>query len=102
MYKYFLAIVLLTALFSSCSRRKLDCDNAQVCYKNVGTDTINYCFGGCNIYSEKLLPGCTACEQIGSVHSTATVTDGKTSMFTSDHGNFIIDVDACYKEKILR
>lgn len=96
--KYFILIIsLLSIIFINCSKEKLDCDNAQICVKNVGQDTIYYCWG-CNIPTEILLSGGKTCADLGPVDADKDEFIVQVD-FMSDHGNYIIETQDCYTEK---
>ena len=92
---FLLSLLIIISL--GCSKEELDCDNAQVCVRNVGNDTINYCWG-CNSLTEILLPGGVACADIGPVKVEKDQFSVQID-FMSDHGNYIIEANDCYTEK---
>jgi hypothetical protein len=96
--KLLYSFLLISIITISCSKDKLDCDNAQLCVKNIGNDTINYCWG-CYPYTEVLLPGEKACRFVGEIHSSTNEEDLSVRYFDSDHGNLAIRMDACYVER---
>ena len=82
-------------------KKKIDCPNAQLCVKNIGSDTILFCWG-CNLYEDTLLPGKSACINVGSVYIDYKTEDTKIQSFYSDHGNYGILVNECNEEKEIR
>lgn len=90
----------ISILGLSCSKETLDCDNAQLCVKNIGNDTINYCWG-CYPFTEVLLPGEKACRYVGEIHSSTNDEDKSIYYFDSDHGNYAMGMNACYVEKLI-
>ena len=90
-------IIAFLLIITSCSKT-IDCDNAQLCDKNIGNDTINYCWG-CYPYTEILLPGESACMDAGEVHISSTEESTSVQYFDSDHGSFAIRVDDCNVER---
>jgi hypothetical protein len=92
-----LALVVITTMLIGCTK-KVDCDNAQICLKNIGNDTIWYCWG-CSGYTETLLPGDKACKYVGEVYIKNSSESIVWIDFTSDHGHYRMKVDDCYIEK---
>lgn len=96
MKKLIILFSVFVSLLYSCSK-KIECDNAQICVKNLSADTVYYCWG-CNTPSEVLLPNNKTCIDIGPV-------DVKKDEFlvyadfTSTKGNFTIESTECYTEK---
>ncbi|MFC1731082.1 hypothetical protein ACFL6I_12180 [candidate division KSB1 bacterium] len=97
MKKIIPVLIIFLAIIYSCSKKK-ECDNAQLCFKNIGTDTILYCWG-CNYYEDTLFPGAKVCTDVGEISISAS--GGSTSVvyFDSDHGSYAIKVTDCYIEK---
>jgi hypothetical protein len=89
-----LLALVAVAVFSSCGKR-VDCNDAQACVRNVGTDTIHYCWG-CSYYGESIAPGETACTNVGEVTINPTTNNYSVVSFNSDHGNYSIAVEDCY------
>jgi hypothetical protein len=84
-------------LFTAC-KKKTKCDNAQLCIKNIGTDTIYFCWG-CSSYTDSILPGGKACRYVGPIEVSGSSENVVWSDFESTHGNFRIKVDDCLVEK---
>lgn len=95
--KHLFIILFISILAYSCSK-ETHCDNAQLCVKNVGNDTINYCWG-CYPYTEVLLPGEKACRYVGEVTITSTEETYTVQYFDSDRGNIAIKMNDCYVEQ---
>jgi len=91
--KTLISILIFFTLLMGCSK-KLDCEDATLCVKNVGNDTIYYCWG-CYPYTEILLPGEKACRNIGSIHSSTNEEDLSVYYFDSNHGNLVIRMNEC-------
>ncbi len=85
------------AIFASCSK-DIECDNAQLCIKNISSDTILYCWG-CNYYEDTLLPYGKACTDVGPISIKRNSESTSTVFFDSDHGSYAIEVRDCYVEK---
>ncbi|MEO6305685.1 MAG: hypothetical protein ABIP51_21220, partial [Bacteroidia bacterium] len=70
----FLLIVLMQFVFTDCIKKKnkknipedINCDNAQACVGNLTHDTIFYGWNS-NMLDDTLLPGKTACIQVGPI-----------------------------------
>lgn len=90
------SILFLLLLFASCTKR-VECDDAQVCVVNTGTDTIHYCWN-CNSFTNILLPGESTCKNVGEIKITSNTEITVSTYFESDHGSYIIDVEDCYVE----
>ena len=76
---------------SSC--KKVDCD-ATLCVKNTGSQVIHYAWGS-NFYTDSIMPGESACENVGHIEITSTTESTITAYFNSDHGDYAILVDEC-------
>ena len=88
-------IFILSAIALSC-REPLNCDNAELCVKNIGTDTIFYCWG-CNYYEDYILPGESACIYVGEVtHESQPI-----YYFDTNGATYAIPVDDCFVEKLI-
>ena len=90
----------VVALLVTACGNKVDCDNAELCIKNVGTDTVHYCWG-CNLYSESLPPGEQTCIKVGRIHGNRNNGSFVWVDFESDHGSYRIEVADCYVEKLI-
>ncbi len=96
MKKCIILFSVLGVFLYSCTK-KIECDNAQICVKNLSTDTVYYCWG-CNTPNEILLPNNKTCIDLGPV-------DVKKdeflvyAEFRSTKGNFTIESTECYTEK---
>ena len=99
MKTYCVLIVVLFALFCGCE--KIECDDAQACVVNIGTDTIHYSWGS-NFYSDTLLPGDDACYNAGRIKAKQKSAKLVNITFMSDHGDINITVDECYVEKTIK
>jgi hypothetical protein len=88
---------LLTAIFTSCEK-PIDCDNATLCVKNVGSDTIYYCWG-CNSYNDTLPPGRAACKNVGEIYVSSSREQTQEVPFETSNANYYFTVDKCYVEK---
>jgi len=87
-----LAIGLLSLIFlSSC--KKVSCD-ATLCVKNIGTQTIHYGWGT-NMIIDSILPGQSACKDVGHIETGLFNSSTSNVSFDSDHGDYIIEVDEC-------
>ena len=95
--KFFLFAGLAVLAFTSCKKYVI-CDNAEVCIKNVGKDTIWYGWNSGN-NSNKLRPGETTCDQVGEIDTDPNNGTGKRTSFSSNHGNYFFDVKECHMEK---
>lgn len=94
--KNLVIIALLTIVIVSCSKEQTMCDNAVVCVKNVGNDTINYAWNS-TYYDGELLPGQNTCIDLGEVD----IEEGDwfaSNKFYNDHGDFGILSTECYEE----
>jgi len=80
----------------SCNKEFPECDSAELCVENIGSDTIYFCWG-CNYYEDTLYPGEKACRLLGEM-SGGTEYD---AYFDSSHGSYIINVDECYEVKYI-
>jgi hypothetical protein len=105
--KPFRNFFLLLSIFAyisltGCGSKDFHCDNAQLCIKNVGQDTIHYAWGS-SWYDQKMGPGESACTFVGEVYRKSSLTTVAENYpvvpFDSDHGSFGIEVNACYVEK---
>lgn len=96
MRKLVLLLIPLLFVIISCAK-KVDCENAELCVKNIGTDVIYYCWG-CNMFSDSILPGEKACVNVGSVYVSYTTESIHWVDFNSTHGDFVIKVDKCFNE----
>ncbi len=84
---YGIALTLgLTA--ASCSKK--NCDNARVCMVNNTQDTVEYAWNS-NFYDQVLLPGETACRDLGEM----SWNESMVTYFESDHGFYALDVEDC-------
>ncbi len=66
------------------------CDNARVCMVNNTNDTVEYAWNS-NFYDQILLPGESACQDLGEM----AWNESATTFFESDHGFYALDVDEC-------
>jgi len=82
-----------------CGKKNIDCDNAKVVIKNIGTDTIRYCWG-CNMYDSILPPGKMATTYVGQIHIGNGIEQTSTASFCTGSGTLLIPVDECveYRE----
>lgn len=99
------ALVLL--LMSGCFPfDDVDCDNARTCVINQTGDTVNYCWG-CNnpqTYPDGImLPGDTACQNVGQVSVTRNGSNAPIVSFHAAGQGAIYSwkVDDCYVEKVI-
>ncbi|PKP04632.1 MAG: hypothetical protein CVU11_04445 [Bacteroidetes bacterium HGW-Bacteroidetes-6] len=83
--------------FLSCCNN-VNCDNAQICVKNVGNETIHYCWN-CNSYDDSIAPGESTCLDVGPIYINLTTTSTVWVEFDSDHGTYRTEVNDCYIEK---
>ncbi|NQX98265.1 MAG: hypothetical protein HRT73_10360 [Flavobacteriales bacterium] len=93
-------LIIILSLFAFSCSKKLDCDNARLCFENIGNDTINYCWG-CYPYTEVLLPGGKICRDVGEIDDS----DGEdlsVYYFDSDHGNYPVRMNSCYVLKQIK
>lgn len=88
----------ITIIFLEGCKKKIECDNAQLCVKNIGTDKIYYCWG-CSFYSDSILPGNKACKYVGAIEITSSSESVVWVDFSSSKGSYRIKVDDCYVEK---
>jgi len=97
--KKLIPFLFLTAImFSNCMKNNdINCDNAELCITNIGSDTINYSWGS-TLYTDYMLPGNKACINVGHIEVTKNSSATEEVYFYSDHGNFIIVVDECLEE----
>jgi hypothetical protein len=94
--KKLVTIALLTIVIVSCSKERTTCDNAVVCVKNIGNDTINYAWNS-TYYDSKLLAGEKTCIDLGEVD----IEEGDwfaSNQFNNDHGDFGILSTGCNEE----
>jgi len=98
MTKKTIFIISVTAIFFANCKKKVQCDNAQLCVKNTGNGVIHYAWNG-NIYTDSLMPGQSACKYVGPIKITRTKEQVVWVDFESDHGNYRIKVDNCTVEK---
>lgn len=89
----FVICVLLIG-FVSCKKKGIQCDNAELRIKNIGTDTIYYSFNS-SAYTDTLLPGATISSFVGPIEVTSESESTVTTTFESTHGNYAIEVDDC-------
>ena len=90
-------IMLCLAFMAACHGREFpECDNAQLCVRNVGVDTIHYSFGS-NFDTDTLYPGELDCISVGEI------SEGQSYIYTfySSHGNYFIEVFDCYDERTI-
>ena len=90
--KNYTSLLLILFLFASC-KKKVDCD-ATLCVKNIGNDTIHYSWGS-SAYEDSILPGKSACKNVGHIEIDGSSESTITAYFDSDHGNYAIKVDEC-------
>ncbi|MCF8256424.1 MAG: hypothetical protein K9J06_02660 [Flavobacteriales bacterium] len=88
-----LPIFALAILATACGSK---CDDAQLCVRNMGTDTIYYCWG-CNYYADTLLPNGSACINVGPVSSSQYTYIN----FQYDLASYDILVDKCEVESVI-
>ena len=87
-------IVSILALISFSCSKTIDCDNAQLCVVNTGSDTLDYCWNCDNNYDEKLAPGAKTCLDFGPVHQKEDE-----FVIVAYFNNYAIEVTECYTEK---
>jgi len=75
------------------SCKKVDCE-ATLCIKNIGSQVIHYSWGS-SYYTDSIMPGESACENVGHIEISNRVEHTRTAYFESDHGNYAIRVDEC-------
>jgi hypothetical protein len=98
--KNLLFIALAILALTSC-KKYVKCDNAELCIKNIGTDTI-WCAWNSSAYTEKLLPGATICTNLGKLDTDPNNSQGSTTTFNSDHGSYSFNVSACHTDKEIK
>ena len=89
----------LFVLMLACCKETIDCDNAKVVVKNIGTDTIRYCWG-CNWYDSILAPGQMATTFVGEIHIGGGVQQTSVASFCTSGATYAIEVNECveYRE----
>ncbi len=90
-------ILVISAALASCTK-KVQCDNAQLCVRNIGTDTIYYCWG-CNSYDSTLVPGASACINVGEIEVSRSIENTAIMSFYSTHGSYAMEVDECFEKR---
>lgn len=86
------AVLLAIVLLPSCEK-KIECD-ATLCIKNISSTVVHYSWGS-SVYTDSILPGASACVNVGPIEVSSTSTSTPTWYFESDHGNYAITVDEC-------
>jgi|WetSurMetagenome_2_1015567.scaffolds.fasta_scaffold285746_1 hypothetical protein len=87
------------SLLFSC-KGGVDCDNAEVCVINNTGDVVHFCWG-CSYYMDSLMPGEMKCNSVGEIHIDRTTNNSVIAYFTSDHGDYAIEVAECSKKFVL-
>jgi hypothetical protein len=88
--------LVIACLLAGC----VNCKDAELCVKNISTDTIYFCWG-CNYYQDTLLPQEQACIHVGEVKKNLTTSQYTYGDFFSSHGSYSILVDDCYVESVI-
>ena len=94
--KGFSTLIAFTLLMASCVK-EVDCENAEMCVRNVGTDTVFYCWN-CSDFSSIILPGEKACKNVGKIYISSTKESTVGASFNSPQGNYITEIRDCYTE----
>lgn len=97
-------LFIFSVIIFGCIEDDVDCENAELCVKNIGTDTIYYCWG-CNYYEDFIIPRGEACTNVGEISIDYSISGTTESViwinFDSSHGSYLIRVDDCYVEKFI-
>lgn len=95
-------MTLVGILYMGSCKEDVYCDNAQVCVKNIGSDTIRFCWG-CNMHDEVIPPGEKACTYVGVIEIThglgGSSASTETISFQTSGYTLMIEVDECYEER---
>jgi hypothetical protein len=96
-FKFIVFIIFVIML--ACCKKTIDCDNAKVVVKNIGTDTIYYCWG-CNMYDSILAPGQMATSYVGQIHVGGSYEQTSVASFCTSGATYAIEVNECveYRE----
>lgn len=93
---------MITYIFSSIlvvsCKKYPQCDNAQLCVKNIGNKVIHYAWNTSGL-SDSIMPGGSACTNVGKMNADPNNSETPTTYFYSDHGNYAITVNECNEVK---
>ena len=87
-------LITFSFLAAAGCKKEPSCDNAELCVKNTGSDTIYYCWG-CSFHADTLLPGSKACKNVGAIGDGSVIW----ADFDCSKGVYRIEVADCYVEK---
>lgn len=103
MMKNPLPLLFATALLlSSCLFKKIDCDDAQTCVTNVGTDTVFYIWRCGSFFTSEqdtLLPGERTCHNVGPITVRRNWSSVVYPCFSTTVTNYQWEVNDCLVEK---
>ena len=102
MKKFILPLLLVLAVFGACKKKdSINCKNAELRIKNIGTDTIYYAFNS-SAFTEILMPDSTVSQFVGHIEVSDEVENTVTTTFQSDHGNYFITIDECVEKRTIK
>lgn len=100
MKKVLPVLFFICSIIASCEK-VIDCDDAQVSIENIGSDTIYYCWG-CNVLEDTLFPGEKAIQNVGPVYISEYEKTTIWTVFESTKGDYLIRVDDCLVERVVK